>query len=255
MGMRFKDYIVCVVGGTGGIGFSIVQGFLEEGAVVYIHGRDQDKLTSRLKTLSHYGERVRGIQADLVSEDDRKRFLLEINRIDKLDVLICAVGNGNVVRGSDLTEDDWGVVLGQNFLTSSLIVPSCVEKLTLSTNASICFIGSIVSEAYLKAPISYAVSKAAVTTYSKYLSFELASKSIRVNCVQPGNILFEGGRWEQLRNDDVNGVDMYIKNEVPLKRFGTTKEVASAVLFLSSQEASFITGSSLVVDGGQLKNI
>ena len=119
--MRFKDYVVCVVGGTGGIGFSIAQSFLEEGAIVYVHGRDQDKLTKRLKTLSQYGERVRGIQADLVSEDDRKRFLLGIDHINRLDVLICAVGNGNVVRGSNLTEDDCGVVFGQNFLTSSLI--------------------------------------------------------------------------------------------------------------------------------------
>ncbi len=253
--MRFKDYTVCVTGGTGGIGFSIAESFLKEGAVVYLHGRNQEKLDKKLAALSSFGTNVRGIQADLTKEEDRKKFIKEMNSVASLDVLVCAVGNGNVVKGSNLTQEDWNNVLGQNFFVSSLIVPSLVEKISASKHPSITFIGSIAGVIYLKAPISYAVSKAAVTTYAKYLSFELAQKGIRVNCVQPGNIFFEGGRWEELQNMNKESVDSYIQSEVPLKRFGTPEEIASTVTFLSSQEASFITGASIVVDGGQLKNI
>lgn len=248
--MRFKNNTICVTGGTGGIGFSIVLGFLKEGAKVYMHGRDKNKLLSKLNELSEYKDMIQGLQADLSIDSERNRFLDEISRIDSIDTLICCVGNGNVKKGINLDKDDWSHVLDQNFFSATLIVPKFISKLEKSKNASICFIGSIVAVNHINAPVSYAVSKSALTTYSKYLSFELASKKIRVNCVQPGNIYFDGGRWEELRRENKEGIDQYIQNEVPMARFGKPEEIAHAVSFLSSEEASFITGHSMVVDGG-----
>ena len=90
---------------------------------------------------------------------------------------------------------------------------------------------------------------------TKYLSDDYASKNIRVNCVIPGNIMFAGGRWEELMMLDKGGTEEYIQKNVPMKRFGQPREIASVIVFLASVSASFITGTSLVVDGGQKRGI
>ena len=84
------------------------------------------------------------------------------------------------------------------------------------------------------------------------MSRKWAGDGIRVNCVLPGNVFFQGGRWEELLNKDKRGVTEYIESCVPMKRFGEPKEIADMILFLSSKRASFITGAEISIDGGQL---
>lgn len=103
----------------------------------------------------------------------------------------------------------------------------------------------------ISAPYAYAAAKQAISVFSKYLSDDYAKKNIRVNSVVPGNVYYKGGRWEELVKQDEIGVKEYIENSVPLKRFATPDEIADAILFLASECASFITGTSLIVDGGQ----
>ena len=95
------------------------------------------------------------------------------------------------------------------------------------------------------------VAKAALEASVRYLASDLGPRGIRVNLVAPGNILFPGGRWEELLDQDREGVEAMIEREVPMQRFGTPEEVADAVLFLASERSSFTTGAVLVADGGE----
>ena len=112
------------------------------------------------------------------------------------------------------------------------------------------FVSSIAGLEYIGAPVSYSVSKSALISFSKNLSKKLAPE-IRVNVVVPGNIFFKNGTWDKKIKANPDFVENLLKNNVPLKRFGTPEEVAELVYFINSEKASFITGSCIVIDGGQ----
>ena len=114
-------------------------------------------------------------------------------------------------------------------------------------------ISSIAGINYLGAPTDYSIAKSSLITLCKNLSYKL-SPQIRVNVVAPGNIIFENGSWDKKLKEDMESINAIIKNNVPLQRFGKPEEVASLVTFVSSEKAQFITGSVLVVDGGQTVN-
>ena len=107
----------------------------------------------------------------------------------------------------------------------------------------------------IEAPYAYAAAKEGVKVLTKYLADDYAERNVRVNCVIPGNVLFPGGRWEELMERDRSGTEKYIRENVPLRRFAKPEEVAAAVVFLASDRASFITGTSIIVDGGQKRGI
>jgi 3-oxoacyl-[acyl-carrier protein] reductase len=119
---------------------------------------------------------------------------------------------------------------------------------------SIVLVGSIAGMEALPAPAAYIASKAGVIALGKSLSRELAPRGIRVNVVSPGNVLHPGGSWDERMKRDPEATTRYVESEVPLRRFASAKEIAAAVVFLSSDRvAGFITGANLVVDGGQTR--
>ena len=130
-----------------------------------------------------------------------------------------------------------------------LVVP-VIEK----SGGSIVFISSIAGLEEIGAPLPYAAAKAALTASVKGLADDLAPLKIRINAVAPGNILFSGGRWEEMIKADL-ALEQQVLSQVPLRRFGTPKEIAATVVFLASEKSSFTTGACLVVDGGQTRKI
>lgn len=118
-------------------------------------------------------------------------------------------------------------------------------------SGNILFISSICGLEALNAPIDYSVAKSALQTFSKHLSKKLAYKGIRVNCLVLGNIFFPGGVWDLKMKENADKVNEMLRNNVPLNRFGNPNEIAYASLFICSEYASFITGTVLVIDGGQ----
>lgn len=254
MDLGLKNKKVLITASSQGIGFSTAESFLKEGADVLLNGRDQKKLKCSCDSLQKkYGSgRVYCFHGDMTQEDMIAQCQNYIGEIwGRLDILVSNLGSGKPISDDRLDIKEWEALIDVNLLSAVRLIREFSEMLSLSGNGNIILISSIVAYERMHAPYAYAASKSAVRTLGNYLAGDLAGKSIRVNCVVPGNVMFPGGRWEELYNRDTNGVKSYIDAEVPLKRFGKPEEIADAIVFLASERARFITGAELVVDGGQ----
>ncbi len=172
-----------------------------------------------------------------------------------IDCLVANVGGGRGARGWNVEEAEWHRLFEQNLWCSVRLVQHALTAMTKLRQASIVLVASIVGLESTAAPLPYSAAKAAVVSYGKNLARALGASNIRVNTVAPGNVLFEGSTWEtRLRERQAEVVTM-LDNEVPLRRFGDPQEIADLIAFLSSDRAAFITGSCIVVDGGQMRSV
>ncbi|MCM1251838.1 MAG: SDR family oxidoreductase [Clostridium sp.] len=257
MDLGLTNKKVFVTASSQGIGYSIAESFLREGACVLLNGRNEKKLQHNYEALQkRYGtEKVYSFVGDITKENVILQCQEYIESLwGKLDILIPNLGSGKPVGVNRMDIVEWETLLNVNLISAVNVVRAFVDMLTLNDNSSIIFISSIAACERIAAPYAYAASKNAIRTLSNYLSGDLAEKSIRVNCVVPGNIMFAGGRWEELYNNAKDDIDAYINTSVPLKRFGKPEEIADAVVFLASERARFITGAELVIDGGQKRS-
>lgn len=250
MNLALKHKKVFVAGSSRGIGKAIAVTFIAEGADVAICGRNEKALTETRKQI----QPALAFTADLSRAADRKQLYIQIRKkFKKLDALILNVGNGNQKPGLVISAADWQKSLEENFFTSVHTTQTFLPL--VKPGGSLTFIGSIASLQAMTAPLTYRIAKYAINNYALNLALELAVKNIRVNVVSPGNILFPGGRWAEKMRADKKHVMQYIRNAVPLGRFGKADEVADLIVFLSSERAQFITGANFIIDGGQLKRI
>ncbi|XOV79304.1 MAG: SDR family NAD(P)-dependent oxidoreductase [Aestuariibacter sp.] len=250
--MRFSNKVCLVTGSSRGIGKAIAQRFLSEGGDVWLNSRSEDKLNSLKSDLSHqYNEKsIHYFAADCVKTQDLQDFYDAVQKQhQKLDVLVINVGDGRSNNEAIPDTEHWNKVWGINF-ESALQTSRMFLPMLKNPGANILFISSIVAIEAFGAPVDYSTAKAAVNAFAKNLSRKLAP-DIRVNVLAPGNVFFEGGPWEQKMREDPDKVQCMLENSVPMRRFARPEEIASAAAFLCSEEASFITGSTLVVDGGQ----
>ena len=153
-------------------------------------------------------------------------------------------------RGIGVCEE-WEKSFDINLFSTVKLVQAFDGLWNEERGGSIVMLSSLAAYNRISAPYAYAAAKQGISVFSKYLSDDYAKRNIRVNSVVPGNVFYKGGRWEELVKRDETGVKEYIENSVPLKRFASPDEIANAIVFLASDCASFITGTSLVVDGGQ----
>lgn len=254
MDLGLKGKNVLITASSQGIGFSTAESFLKEGANVLLSGRNEEKLRRSYDALKNkFGnERIYYFLGDISREDIILQCRSYIEEIwGDLDVLVPNLGSGKPVSEDKLDIKEWEMLINVNLLSAVRVIKEFSEMLSHSDNGSIILISSIVAYERMHAPYAYAASKSAIRTLSHYLSGDLAEKSIRVNCVVPGNIMFPGGRWEELYTTNKEEIESYIRVDVPLKRFGSPEEIADAIVFLASERARFITGAELVIDGGQ----
>ena len=250
MNLNLKNKRVLITGGLTGIGLETAKVFIDEGAKVAISSRNQSKITLAKKYFKKKNLDVLIIQFNPEKKRDFNNFKNILDKQNfKLDILINNIGDGK--SKTDIIPDNkvWDRTWNTNFK-----IPLAITKLFMNdiikSNGVILFVASIVGLEVLNAPTDYTLAKSAVINLSKVMSKKLNGKA-RVNTVSPGNIIFKGGNWDKKIKTNKKIVNNYIKNNVPLKRFGRPEEIASSIVFLCSEKASFINGSNLVIDGGQ----
>ena len=255
MDLGLKERVVFVAGASRGIGKGIASVFLDEGARVVITGRDPARLATCGAELSagRY-DRVMTFAGDLSQPATAQQaHLLVTGRWGPVDALICNIGSGTAKNGWQIAAEDWEAVFQINLWATVRLVEVFLPAMVEAQCGNIILISSIAGLESLGAPVPYAVAKAAVERYSKDLARRVGKYGVRVNTVAPGNILFPGGSWQRKLDADPAGVTSMIAAEVPLGRFGTPDEIGAAAAFLASDHAAFITGSCVVVDGGQTR--
>lgn len=252
MELGLEDKVVFVSGGTRGIGFAIVKGFLREGAKVAFIARNSEQVKLKeFELKKEFGNsNVLGLAADASNPLEISSVLNQVHsKWGELDILIYNVGDGRSVPDPMPDKNQFEKTWNTNFVTAENLVRQGLNFLN-NERGIILFISSITGIEALGAPTDYSVAKSAIIALSKNLARKLAPK-IRVNCIAPGNVYFAGGSWDEKIKANPERVNTIIQSTVPMQRFGTPEEITDAVLFLCSDRASFITGSCLLLDGGQ----
>lgn len=247
MTRRFEGQTAVVIGGNSGIGLASAMGFAREGARVVITGRNPETLEA---AATQIGDAAVPLALDISRMAEIEQAAGRIGEATgRIDILFLNAGIGAFVPVEDVTEAIWDELFAANlkgaFFTIQKLLPLMGEGGAIVLNSSIGHCTGIPHNAV------YGATKAGVRSLARTLGAELVGRGIRVNCVSPGPIDTPIiNRTAGLADADVPVVRAGMIEAVPMKRMGEPEEVARAVLFLASREASFITGVDLIVDGG-----
>ena len=247
--MRFADKIVLVLGGNSGIGLEAAKGFAAEGAKVHLTGRNQgtiDEAVAAIPGATGYAADI----ADIAATEDVVR---QVEATDgRIDVLYINAGVGGFAPLEAITEDDWDHVHSINLKGCVFALQKAVRL--MGEGGAVVVTGSIGAHGALEGNGTYAAAKAGLYMAMKVFAKELVGRGIRVNVVSPGPIdtpLLH--RNPGMGPEDVAKLkDMMIAN-IPMHRMGQAEDVVKAVLYLASEDAGFITGANLFVDGGLIE--
>lgn len=256
MNLGLANVRVLVTGSSRGIGLGVAEVFLEEGACVAISGRTAAGVEQSAASLrERFGvAKIAAVTGDFSGDEagiDRAVTSAR-DALGGLDVVVANVGSGRGAIGLDADAAEWSRMLQLNLVGAASVARLAAPH--LAGGSSIVFISSIAGVEALGAPLPYSAAKAGLLALVANLSRQLAARGIRVNAVSPGNVIHPGGSWEARRQRDPEGADAYVRAEVPMARFGTPRDIGSAVAFLASPTAAaFITGANLIVDGGQTR--
>jgi 3-oxoacyl-[acyl-carrier protein] reductase len=243
--MRFKDKIALVTGGSRGIGGAVVKRLAADGAEVVIVDLIQDAAEAMVVELTAQGRTVRAIQAD-VRDGARAQAIVEeiVEQRGRVDVLVNSAG---IVRDglmAAMTPDQWRDVLEVNLFGTYNFCRAVAQHMSYQRKGSIVNLSSTAAEFPSRGQVNYAASKGGVEGLTRAMAKEFAPRSVRVNAVAPGLI-------DTDLSKAVRGlVGDRIKDVIPMKRIGTPDDVANVVTFLASDEAGYVTGQVLRVDGG-----
>ena len=245
---EFTGRRVVVMGGSRGIGRSTALAFARAGAAVAICARGAGPLEATRRELEAEGVAAYAAAADLADAADIARFVPEAAAaLGGINVLVNnASGFG---RGDD--EESWAASVSVDLMAIVRATASALPFLEHASDGAIVNVSSISALRATKRNPSYGAVKAAVDHYTGSQARMLAGRGLRVNAVAPGSIEFPGGSWERRRTEDKELYEATLA-QIPFGRLGTPEEVAEVIVFLASQRARWITGQSIVVDGGQL---
>ena len=250
-----RGRVALVAGSSRGVGLATATALLREGARVTVTGRDADRLANAEATLAviepDAAERLLAVRADLGDRDGVAAAAdATVERFGGLDIAVGCIGDGRGKPGWEHGERGWAQAFEANLWPAVHLGEVATPLLAGRPGAAIVFVGSIAGRERL-GPAPYGAAKAAVSAYANRLAAATAAIGVRVVCVAPGNVLVPGGRWQQRLDADPDATAAMLAREVPLGRFAEPAEIADVIVFLASERASFVTGTTVVVDGGQ----
>jgi 3-oxoacyl-[acyl-carrier protein] reductase len=242
--------VALVTGSSRGIGRGIASRLVEEGADVVFCARGEAALDEAVAAASGPG-RAHGVVADVSTEEGAASVVdAAVSVFGGLDIVVNNVGGSGASTFDDLDRADLASVLDKNVVSAILVSHAALPQLRARGGGVIALIASIFGRELGGGP-SYNLAKAAEISLAKTMARDLARDAIRVFSVAPGSVLFQGGSWERRQREDPGAIAAFVEREIPWGRFGTVEEIADVVAFLVSERASWVVGTSVVVDGGQ----
>ena len=253
MDLGLIDRVAVVTGSSKGLGYASAKALIAEGCRVVICARTPDTLQEARRRLAEIGGdgRVLAVVSDVSREDGAQKVVDQaVTTFGGIDILINNVG---AARGGGLletTDEIWKDAVDQTLMPAVSMSRLAVPSMQRRGGGSIIIVASIYGRE-AGGRMTYNVVKAAEISLAKSMAQQLAPMNIRVNSVSPGSILFEGGSWWKRQQDDPVGIAEFVQRELPFGRFGKPEEIGDVVAYLSSSRASWISGTSIVVDGCQ----
>jgi NAD(P)-dependent dehydrogenase (short-subunit alcohol dehydrogenase family) len=246
MSKKLEGKVAVITGGNSGIGLATAQRFADEGAHVFITGRRQGELDGAVKQIGHGAV---GVQGDVAKLADLDRLYATVRQQQgRIDVLFANAGGGEFAALGAITEALYDQIFNTNvkglLFTVQKALPLFQDGGSIILNASIAGVKGIEGFSV------YSATKAAIRSFARGWTADLKSRRIRVNAVSPGPIETPGLGNLGLTQQQLGDFKTNLVSAVPLGRMGTPDEIAKAVLFLASDDSSYVTGAELFVDGG-----
>ncbi|ANF95618.1 SDR family NAD(P)-dependent oxidoreductase [Paenibacillus bovis] len=242
---KFDGKVVVVTGGTSGIGLTTAQRFVAEGAYVFITGRRQSELD---KAVALIGERVTGVQGDVSNLKDLDKLFDQVKQEKgHLDILFANAGIGSILPLGQITEEQYDTIFDVN-VKGTLFTIQKALPLFPNMTGTIILTGSTAGTIGDPGFSVYGGSKAALRQMARNWIMDLKGTGIRLNVLSPGTVYTPA--YDDLFGEALDQVLESSKDTVPMGRMGKTEEIASALMFLASEESSYVHGIELFVDGG-----
>tara|TARA_R110001632_G_scaffold45215_5_gene114870 strand:+ start:2835 stop:3584 length:750 start_codon:yes stop_codon:yes gene_type:complete len=243
---KLKNKVAVITGANSGIGFATAKLFLQEGAKVVLTGRRSEALAEAAKDLT--GDFITFV-GDVSKDEDNVRLIKEATaKYGKIDILFLNAGIATPTPTTDITADHYHEVFDINVKAPILTVKEALPH--MNDGGTILFTTSVVNQKGFEGLAVYSASKGALRSYARVLTNEVKSRGIRVNSIAPGPIETPIYGKMGLPSEVVEEMGKGFAQQVPLGRFGTSEEIATTALFLASDDASFINGIEIEVDGG-----
>jgi len=254
MDLGLKDKVAIVTGSSRGLGLAIARSLAAEGCLLCLCARTESTLEqARCDVAAHAvgDQRVIAVAADVSTPHGVKAVIDgAIAAFGGIDILVNNVGLARGATIADTSDAEWQEAFDQTLFPAIRASRLAVPHMKQRGGGVIVIIASMFGRE-AGGRMTYNAVKAAEISLAKSLAQQLASSNIRVNSVSPGSILFEGGSWWKRQQENPEAIAEFVRRELPFGRFGTPEEVGDVVAFLCSPRASWISGTSVVVDGCQ----
>ena len=253
MNLDLAGKIAIVTGSSRGLGLASARALSAEGCGVTLCARGADRLAEAAASMPNTS-RVLTVAADVSTAAGAQRVVQHtLETFGRIDILVNNVGKAGGAGIDATSDEDWQSALDQTLFPAIRMSRLVVPEMRRVGGGVILMIASIWGRES-GGRMTYNAVKAAEISLAKAMAQQLAKDGIRVNSIAPGSIAFEGGTWWTRQRDDPEGMAAFVAREIPMGRFGRAEEVGDVVAFLASARASWITGASLTVDGGQSRS-